>query len=190
MDRNRQTIEEVSARLFREQGLKGLSVDELMAAAGLTHGGFYGHFQSKDALAAIACAKAFEQSGARWQGCIQGPDPSAAFKGIVASYLSERSRDDPGTGCPATALAGDVAREPGDKPVRAAFIAGVKDQVGLLLALGGHGDGDAGRRKALVRFATMVGALLLARATRGDELSGAFLQAAGVHLIGPEGAES
>jgi TetR/AcrR family transcriptional repressor of nem operon len=189
MDRNRQTIEEASARLFREQGLKGLSVDDLMAAAGLTHGGFYGHFQSKDALAAIACAKAFEQSGCAWKGHINGePDPSAAFKGIVAGYLSERSRDNPGTSCPATALAGDVAREPGDKPVRAAFIAGVKDQVGLLLALGGHGDGEADRRKALVQFATLVGALLLARATRGDTISQEFLEAAGAHLIGPEGS--
>ena len=187
MDRNRETIEAVSARLFREQGLRGLSVDELMAAAGLTHGGFYGHFESKDALAAIACARAFEQSAGRWKGHIHGAaDPAAAFRAIVDGYLSQLSRDDPGTSCPATALAGDVAREPGDKPVRAAFIAGVKDQVALLLALGEHGDG--GRRKALGQFATLVGALLLSRATSGDAISQEFLEAARAQLIGPDGS--
>ena len=66
-DINRLAIEDASSRLFREQGIKAVSVADLMAAAGLTHGGFYGHFESKDALAAVACAKAFEQSAGRWE---------------------------------------------------------------------------------------------------------------------------
>lgn len=183
MERNRQTIEDVSSRLFREQGLNGLSVDELMAAAGLTRGGFYGHFESKDDLAAIACAKAFEQSAGRWKGQIEAqPGSSDAFKAIVEGYLSTRSRDDPGHSCPATALAGDVAREAADKPVHAAFTAGIKVQLEMLAALEGQGDGNDGRRKALVQFSTLVGALMLARATRGDALSQAFLEAARAHL--------
>jgi TetR/AcrR family transcriptional repressor of nem operon len=185
MNRNRQVIEEVSARLFREQGLKGISVDELMAAAGLTHGGFYGHFDSKDALAAIACAKAFEQSAGRWRERIQGsPDPSAALKAVVDAYLSPRSRDDPGNGCPATALAADVAREPAGKPVHDVFSAGVKALVRVLQALGE--PGEAGRRQALVRLSTLVGALLLARATRADGISQDFLEAARAHLVPEE----
>lgn len=182
MDRNRQTIEEVSARLFREQGLKGLSVDDLMAAAGLTRGGFYGHFASKDALAAIACARAFEQSLGRWRSRIKGqPDPSAAFKAIVAGYLSKRSRDDPGHSCPAAALAGDVAREASHKPVHAAFVTGIKQHLELLQALELPIE-PAGRQKALIRFATLVGALVLSRATSGDALSQEFLAAAQAHL--------
>ncbi|MDR3669666.1 MAG: TetR/AcrR family transcriptional regulator [Holophaga sp.] len=174
-DRNRQTIEAVSARLFREQGLRGVSVDDLMAAAGLTHGGFYGHFESKDALAAVACTQAFKQSASRWQERIQGKERPAALKAIVDAYLSKRSRDDPGNSCPVTALAGDVAREPADKPIHAAFTAGIKEQLAVLASLQGP---ETARDQALVQLSTLVGALLLARATSGDALSQRFLDAA------------
>ena len=66
-DKNRLLIEAASARLFKEHGFDGVSVADIMASAGLTHGGFYGHFESKDELAALACAKAFEESAARWR---------------------------------------------------------------------------------------------------------------------------
>jgi TetR/AcrR family transcriptional repressor of nem operon len=184
-DANRQTIEAVSARLFREQGLRGVSVDDLMAAAGLTHGGFYGHFESKDALAGVACAQAFKQSAGRWQDRIKGrPDRPAALKAIVEAYLSRRSRDDPGNSCPITALAGDVAREPEHKPIRAAFAAGIKEQLAVLASLQPTDDPEAARDQAVVQLATLVGALLLARATRGDALSQRFLDAARAHLVG------
>jgi TetR/AcrR family transcriptional repressor of nem operon len=184
-DRNRQTIEAVSARLFREQGLRGVSVDDLMAAAGLTHGGFYGHFESKDALAAVACTQAFRQSAGRWQDRIKGkPDRPAALKAVVDAYLSRRSRDDPGNSCPVTALAGDVAREPAHKPIRAAFTAGIKDQLAVLASLQATDDPETARERALVQLATLVGALLLARATCGDAVSQRFLDAAREHLEG------
>jgi TetR/AcrR family transcriptional repressor of nem operon len=184
MNQNRLAIEAASARLFREQGLKGISVDELMAAAGLTHGGFYGHFESKDALAAIACANAFEQSAARWRERSQGrPDPSAALKAIVDAYLSLRSRDDPGDSCPATALAADVAREPAGKPIHETFTAGIQALLGVLQSLGE--PGEAGRQRALVQLSTLVGALLLARATRADGISGDFLEAAQAEIVSP-----
>src|SRR5271170_2549103 len=109
---NRTAITEASARLLRERGIKGLSVSELMAAAGLTHGGFYGHFASKDALAAEACSLAFEHSAERWKNRVAGnADADSARAALVEGYLTPKSRSSPGTSCPAAALAGDVARE-------------------------------------------------------------------------------
>ncbi len=185
MDQNRASIEEVSARLFREQGLNGISVADLMAAAGLTHGGFYGHFESKDALAAVACGKAFEQSLGRWERSVQRqPTPQRALEQIIERYLSPQSRDQPGRSCPAVALAADVAREAPGKPVRAAYLDGVKGMAEALttLAAGAHLRPHP-RQQALLQLATMVGALSLARATRGDPLSDEILAAVRALLL-------
>jgi len=90
---------------MREHGINGVSVSGLMSAAGLTHGGFYGHFDSKDELAAAACARAFEQALMRWKRRVAGEaDAAAALQALVEGYLSKRSRDSPGTSCPASAL--------------------------------------------------------------------------------------
>lgn len=176
---NREAIEDVSARLFREQGINGVSVADLMAAAGLTHGGFYGHFASKDDLAAVACAHAFGQSAARrtkWRKPTS--DTESAMQEMVNRYLSIRHRDGAGDGCPAVALAADVAREAPDKPVRAAYLAGIKAMAGGIEALCAGETPQQRREQALARMATMVGALLLARATSGDPLSAEILTAA------------
>src|SRR3981189_2343826 len=100
-EKNRAAIERESARLFREQGLQGVSVAELMAAAGLTHGGFYGHFESKDALATVACTKAFDEAVERWKERISGTrDPKSALTALLDGYLSSRTRRLAGSGCP------------------------------------------------------------------------------------------
>jgi TetR/AcrR family transcriptional repressor of nem operon len=183
-DSNRIAIEEASARLFREQGLKGVSVSDLMAAVGLTHGGFYGHFESKDALAAVACTRAFAQSSERWKNRIAGKaDRAAALSALVEGYLSPQSRNGVGTGCPIAALASDVAREPSGKPVREAYLAGVKNQLEVLLSIQGSGNAEVDRSQALAQLSTLVGALVLARATRGDSISDEFLAAARQQLI-------
>jgi TetR/AcrR family transcriptional repressor of nem operon len=177
-EKHRQAITDVSARLMREQGIKSVSVSDLMGAAGLTHGGFYGHFDSKDALAAAACARAFEQSVERWKKRVGGqPDEPHALQALIEGFLSVHNRDNPGTSCPTTALAGDVAREPMDAPVRATYLAGIKGLLDILYGLQ-PGDTKAGHRQALAQLATMAGALLLARATAGDPLSERFLAAA------------
>src|ERR1700710_1547094 len=114
-DANRIAIEEASSRLFREQGLKGVSVADLMGAAGLTHGGFYGHFSSKEALAGEACASAFERSVDRWKGrVVEAVNRVNGRAALVESYLSPQARGNPGAACPASSLAGDVSREPPD----------------------------------------------------------------------------
>jgi TetR/AcrR family transcriptional repressor of nem operon len=185
-DQNRVAITEASARLFREHGIRGVSVADLMAAAGLTHGGFYGHFASKDALAAEACANAFARSTERWQRRVaDAADGAAARQALIEPFLSAKARASPGTSCPTVALAGDVAREPARAPVRAAFTAGVEGLVGVLSALPAGADAADRRATALADLATMVGALLLARATAGQPVSDEFLAAARVRLLAP-----
>lgn len=178
-DKNRLAIEDAASRLFRERGFNGVSVADLSSAAGLTHGGFYGHFDSKDALAAIACGKAFGQAEQRWARRIEARpgDKPAVFGAIVDAYLDTANRDNPGKGCPAVAFAADVAREPGHMPVRASYVEGVKTMVGQMASLSDAADADATHARALVQIAAMVGALSLARATGGDPISEQFLAA-------------
>lgn len=185
-DQNRIAIEKASARLFREKGLHGVSLAEVMAAAGLTHGGFYGHFASKEGLAAVACGKAFEQSGARWEQRFAAlPDRAARRSAYVEGYLATATRDRPGSSCPAAALAGDVARADATAPVRKPYLEGVKAMAARLAALQPDAGTAAAEQRALADMATLVGALLLARATRGDALSEALLDSARARLLQP-----
>ncbi len=182
-DHHREAITAASARLFKEHGLNGVSVAELMGAAGLTHGGFYGHFESKDALAGVAVAHAYEQSVQRWTKRVAGKAASAARAALVESYLTPQSLRNVGLGCPTVALAGDVARASGQAPIRGAYGKGLDDLVRILAAVEPHADPAAGRRAALADYATMVGALLLARATAGAPLSDELLAAARERLL-------
>lgn len=177
--RHREAIAEASSRLFRERGLKGISIADVMAAAGLTHGGFYGHFPSKDALAAEACARAFGESANRWNQwtTLAGDDRQAMRAAIAGSYLSARHRASPGTGCAAVSLAADIAREAPDKPVRQAYAAGVRQLAANWARTIEAGDEPQRQQRALAELAMMVGAVTLARATEGDPLSDEVLAA-------------
>jgi TetR/AcrR family transcriptional regulator, transcriptional repressor for nem operon len=180
---NRAAITEASARLFRERGIAGTSVADLMGAAGMTHGGFYGHFASKDALAAAACESAFAASVDRWKKRIADADnPDAARVAIVEGFLSIKARNAPGHSCPTAALAGDVAREAADAPIRAVFAAGLDDLLKILESLQGSGSPSVDRREALADLALLVGAQVLARATSQGALSDEFLAAARARL--------
>lgn len=186
---HRQDILAASSRLFRERGIAGTSVADLMGAAGLTHGGFYGHFESKDALAAQVCDQSFDASVERWGQRVarHAGDPEGAFREIVTAYLSLAARDAPGTACPATGLAADVARAEGDAPVREAYAQGVERLLAVLAGLSRSGDAALDRQRALVVLSTLVGAQLLARATTGNAaLSEAFLEA-GKAALAPTG---
>jgi len=184
-DRNRAAIEQASARLFREKGFNGVSVADLMGAAGLTHGGFYGHFSSKDELAAVACANAFSQASERWQARIKNKtDAQSALHAILDPYLSTRMVKNMGNGCPAATLSVDVARESPDKPVRAAYQAGTAQLVEILAALSPSDDPAERRKQALVQWSTMVGVMMLASATDGDPISDELLAAVREHMLG------
>lgn len=183
--KNRLAIEAASSRLFRERGLDGVTVADLMAAAGLTHGGFYGHFESKDALAAVACEQAFDEAVGRWQAVAAGRTSKRA---LIDAYLSGPHRDHPGKGCPAAALATDVARHDGEPPVQDAYIDGLKRLLAAMASQQDSPDASARTRAAMAQLATMVGALTLARATRGDALSNQILAAVREALAQPETA--
>ena len=181
---HRQQITEASARLFKERGLNGVSVADLMGAAGLTHGGFYGHFESKDALAGVAVAHAFEQSAERWQRRIGSkPDAAAGRAAIVDKFLTPQSLKEVGLGCPSVSLAADVAREPAAAPIRSAYMGGLESLVQILAGVEDGPDAAARRQVALADYATMAGALMLARATEGAPLSAEFLAAARARLL-------
>src|ERR1700736_5877138 len=105
---NRARVIEVAGRLFREKGFNGVGVADIMKGAGLTHGGFYGQFASKDDLAIKACAQTLDRSVARWTRLAAGDDPLAA---IVTSYLAPSHRNAPGSGCAMSALSADAAPE-------------------------------------------------------------------------------
>jgi len=151
-----------------------------MAEAGLTHGAFYGHFGSKEELAAAACTHAMEQSDAIYDGLLErhSGDQSAALTEFVKRYTSRLHRDQPGLGCPIAALADDASREEFKGPVRKAFAAGLERMIDRVRPLLGRRGKTAPREQALADIAMLVGALVLARATKGNAVSDEVLMAA------------
>jgi TetR/AcrR family transcriptional repressor of nem operon len=183
IERNRAAIEQASSRLFREQGLS-VSVKDVMGAAGLTHGGFYGHFRSKDDLVAAACANAFASSVERWhQRSAAAKDRQEARAALIEGYLTAYNRASAGTGCPISALATDVGRESEDAPVREIFRAGIEQLLKILTDVQPRSDHNGARDRALTDLSTLVGAMVLARSTSGSPLSDAFMNAAKRSLL-------
>lgn len=166
---NRQSILEAASRLYRERGLDGVGVADITRDAGLTHGGLYRHFDSKDALVREACALTFEWTMTAATGT--DADHAPRQQGLadrVAAYLSPEHRDHPGEGCPVAALAVDAARVGGD--LSEVFAQGIERYLDRFArALEGLAPGAApgpeGREQAVQMLATMVGGLVLARAT-------------------------
>ncbi|WP_145488086.1 TetR/AcrR family transcriptional regulator [Yersinia aleksiciae] len=182
---NHEAIVQTSSQLFRARGLNGVSVNDLMAAVGLTHGGFYGHFSSKDELAAIASRKAIDDSRVRWEEISSQPDRHN-LRTLVELYLSPEHRDRMEDGCTITALASDVARENSENPVCEVYLCGVRSMLERLESLSDIADDEQRRQHALAQFAMLSGALALARATAGDKISDEFLAAAKKALLGEE----
>jgi TetR/AcrR family transcriptional repressor of nem operon len=173
--KSRERIVEAAARRFRERGFEGIGVADLMKEAGLTHGGFYGHFDSKEQLMAEAVARAMERSKDLWsrRAAAAPGDPLAALARV---YLTPRHRDDPGSGCVVAALAVDAARQ--GPAVRGVLVEGLQRSFALLGSLFKGLTPAARRRKAIATYASWVGALVLARAAADDAaLSGEILDA-------------
>jgi TetR/AcrR family transcriptional repressor of nem operon len=170
---NRQRIVDAAARLFRDGGFDGVGVDAIMKEAELTHGGFYGHFASKDDLAAEMTGRVTTRQG--WMQRLSGK-PNPSLKEVVRGYLTPRHRDDPGTGCLFAALGSDVVRQP--DAVRRAFTEGLQNRVEALRQLITGRSAAARRRQALATMSGMVGALMLSRAVDDPKLSAEILDAA------------
>ena len=179
-EQNHEAVIAAASRLFKARGINGVSVLELMAAAGLTHGAFYGHFNSKDELAAAACEKAFSEKRELYAAISKrhGGDKRAALEEFVERYTARSHRDQPGLGCPVAALADDASREEFKGPVRKAFAAGVEGMVEGVEAMLATRNKSGRRDEALADVALLVGALVLARATKGHPISEEVLEAA------------
>ena len=162
---NREGIVDAAARLYREKGLDGVGVAEITRDAGLTHGGLYRHFESKDALAREACLRAFEWTITPLDGLESSETdgaPATRLRALVHGYLSAAHRDHPGEGCPAAALAADAARA--GPEMSEVFAQGVERNIQRFMSVL-QGDDAAKRTQTIVTLSSMVGALVLARAT-------------------------
>jgi TetR/AcrR family transcriptional repressor of nem operon len=152
---------ESASRLFREKGIEATSVGEVMAEAGLTHGGFYRHFANKDALAAEAIGHIFDGILADIEGQTEKPGQQQAVAEYLKFYLSKEHLLHPAFGCPIPTLAAEMARSPA--PLRQAFGDNVNRTLDAI-ALGMKGDPNSARNAAMRELAMRVGAILIARA--------------------------
>ena len=173
---NRERILKAAAQLIRERGISGAGVDALTQAAGMTHGSLYSQFGSKERLVEEALGYALEVSG-------KSAVEAGTFKQAVASYLSPDHRDRIGHGCPLAALACEMPRQ--SNGVKDMFTAGVR---GMLRQLSGRLDAGLKPRQrddeALAVVASLVGALVLARAVNDPALSDSILKATRKRLDG------
>jgi TetR/AcrR family transcriptional regulator, transcriptional repressor for nem operon len=163
-----------AAALLRERGIRASSVMDVMKGAGLTVGGFYGHFESKEQLFTETIRIT---ARTMWSGLLQKATsdmPRTPGMGVLERYLSRKHRDNVEGGCPLPSIASEVARE--GEPYRDALEGELSEFIRALSGL--FGPGEKSREKALALLALMYGALSLARAVRGTRLSDEFLEAA------------
>ena len=171
----RQRILAAAGHLFREHGVDGVGVDAVMKEAGLTHGGFYLHFPSKESLAAAVSQSLLEKAAGRWDEISRSTDSAAALELIVRHYL------DPGSlasahCCPLTTLGPDVARRSASREAVGGALRGMLDALTCVLP-------GRKRRKALTTLSTMVGAVVLSRLAEDPALAEAFLDAAAASIL-------
>jgi TetR/AcrR family transcriptional repressor of nem operon len=161
--------------LLREKGAHGVGVADLMKDAGLTHGGFYAHFDSREALVIEAFAYAMDRSTERWRKLAEQTPPEKRLAGIVNTYLTPVHRDDPGHGCAVPTLGAEIARE--SPRTRKAFAAKLEQMIDMLAGQIPQVPRKAARKQAMATLSTMVGALVLARIAGNGEFSEEFLAA-------------
>ncbi|MFZ4190741.1 TetR/AcrR family transcriptional regulator [Streptomyces pseudogriseolus] len=186
--RNRQNIVEAAGRMFRAQGIDAVGIADLMKEAGLTHGGFYNHFASKDDLAAEVCNASFAASlGVLRQAVEEGDAPAGPpLRRVVADYLSAEHRDALDGGCPSASLVVDAGRQ--SEAVQREYAAGVEGYLaGFTAEFAREADTtpEEARERAVLLLSRMVGAMVLARAVRhvGPELSDEILRTCRTHAL-------
>lgn len=173
-EQNRARILTSAARLFRERGIGATGVDSITQDAGLTHGGLYSQFGSKEAIAAEAIRFALARGKRVWRRAVERHPGRGALPAIVDSYLSSAHRDAPGNGCVVAALGTDIARQP--RRVRHAFTSEMKDDLEFLSRLMPGDDRSRRYEDAILAFSSMIGALILARAVSDETFSDLILK--------------
>jgi TetR/AcrR family transcriptional regulator, transcriptional repressor for nem operon len=177
--RTHKRIVRIASKRFREKGLAGFGIAELMKEAGLTVGGFYKHFRSRDDLVAEAVNSAFGGWQRRLDAAKSG-GASVSLAKLIDEYLNEMHRDNPGSGCAFSALAPEIARS--DKRTRSLTSEQVRSDVQLITRLLPGRDKRAARSRAILIFSALVGAMSLARAVSNDALSREILETVGALL--------
>lgn len=167
-------VRKASVRL-REKGAHGVGVADLMKEAGLTHGGFYAHFDSREALVIEAFADAMDRGTEHWRKLAEATPPDKRLATIVRSYLTPLHRDDPGHGCAIPTLGAEIARE--SPKTRKAFAAKLEQMIDLFAALIPELSHKAARKQAIGAIATMMGTLVMARVAGTGEFSDEILAA-------------
>jgi TetR/AcrR family transcriptional regulator, transcriptional repressor for nem operon len=159
---HRTRIMVAAARLFRQRGFDDVTVADVMKEAGLTHGAFYGHFPSKEALIAEAVGHALPSAA-------NSPDPRRPAADYADGYLSVRHRNNRATGCLFSSLGTEAAR--GSADLRHSMTQAIRYRIDYLAADVDGGTSHAKRRAAIAAWASMVGAMVLARIVDDDEFS-------------------
>jgi TetR/AcrR family transcriptional regulator, transcriptional repressor for nem operon len=171
----RKRIVRVAASEFRKNGIVATGLADLMKAAGLTHGGFYKHFDSKDQLVREACAEAVQTA------ILDRLALAASGKGdVAAAYLSAEHRDNPDSGCPLSAIGSELGRC--DENTRAVATEGFLKLVEIMKGQFGKIPPDAARRRAVVAVSAMIGALTMSRIVTDSKLSAEILNEVGKSL--------
>ena len=171
--RTHKRIVSIASKRFREKGLAGFGIAELMKEAGLTVGGFYKHFDSRDDLVAEAVNSAFG-GWKRRVDAAKSIGPPVSYEKLIDDYLNEVHRDNPGTGCAFSALAPEIARS--DKRTRALTSEQVRNDIQLITALRPAKGKRTARSRAILTFSALVGAMALARAVSDEALSREILK--------------
>ena len=167
-------VKKASVRL-REKGAHGIGVADLMKEAGLTHGGFYAHFDSREALVIEAFAYAMDRSVEHWREIAAETPPEKRLSTIVDSYVSTVHRDDPGRGCAVPTLGAEIARE--SVKTRKAFGAKLEQLIDVMAEQILDVPRKTARKQAMGTLATMMGALVMSRVAGSGELSDEILVA-------------
>lgn len=171
-ERHRQAIIDVASRLLRERGESAISVQAIMSEVGLTHGGFYKHFSSKDELMNLAAAEAFSALIETMSSVLaRSTSRPAAWSELVDTYLSAAHREDRAGGCANTGLATDSARAGDGTGMRKAYVHGVAETLDALVPYQDPADPSDSQQARLHMLIILVGALTLSRATAGTDLS-------------------
>jgi TetR/AcrR family transcriptional regulator, transcriptional repressor for nem operon len=173
--RTRKRIVTAAAGEFRKNGIVATGLNDLMKAAGLTHGGFYKHFESKDQLVAEASAEAVETMIDFVKDAAAGGTP------VPETYLSTSQRDNPSSACPLAAIGSELGRC--DEKTRAVATDGFLKLVEIMAGRYGRIPPDVARRRALVAVSTMIGAMTASRIVTDPELSAEILKEAEKSLI-------
>ena len=172
-EKTHERIVAIASKRFREKGLAGFGIAELMKEAGLTVGGFYKHFDSRDELVTEALSDAFGVWQRQKEAAESGGQP-LTFTKLIDDYLSDVHRKNPGAGCAFSALAPEIARS--DKRTRTLTSEQVRDDIELIVGLLPGKDKRVTRSRAILTFSALVGAMSLARAVSDEVLSREILK--------------